>query len=227
MLIFSTCKPFNGIYDTIQRNAIGSWECLGAEILLFGNEAAEAGYAAVPAKRNRWGTPILNYMVKTAESQEDVLAYANADIVLLPGFVETIESITHGEFLLIGQRINVPLLPVIDFSCDWPLGLGRLEGSLEPPCGIDYFVFTRGLWEDMPDLAVGRFAWDQALVYHALQRGIPVVDATRAIGALHPRHPVTAQRDDPECQLNLKLSKEWVPGWDPWRGWVSQATERL
>ena len=53
---------------------------------------------------------------------------------------------------------------------------------------LDYFVFTKGLWPDMPGLALGRTAWDNWLAARPLADGIPVVDATPAVLAVHQNH---------------------------------------
>ena len=53
---------------------------------------------------------------------------------------------------------------------------------------LDYFVFTKGLWPDMPELALGRTAWDNWLAARPLADGVPVVDATPAVMAVHQNH---------------------------------------
>jgi hypothetical protein len=40
----------------------------------------------------------------------------------------------------------------------------------------------------VPPFAVGRPGWDNWMIYRARLLRIPVVDATRAITAIHPRH---------------------------------------
>lgn len=217
MLIFSTCKTVG----PRERNTVLS--------------CAEEGVPTIVIKggveTNEWGTPLVNSMVgmaAAAHPSQDLFMLVNADIILFPGFLKVIERVKLPEFLLIGQRLNWPGWHEIDFSDqEWASKL-KLEGAkLEPPCGIDYFVFTKDLWRDMPPLAVGRFAWDQVIVYDVLQRGIPVLDATQCITAVHQDHPAYVQRSDPECQENFRLAREWHPTWTPWDGWVSQATYRL
>lgn len=230
MLIFSTCKPFERPYDTIQKNAIGSWYATGESVMLFGEEVEGVSPGWWKVERNEWGTPLISDMIAKAEATgNSPLCFVNADIIFPPAFPKAVANITDGldEFLLIGQRTNIAPLPALDFSSKNWLGImsrAIRAGRLEPPCGIDYWVFTPGLWQNMPPIAIGRFGWDQALVYYALQRDVPVIDATKRIVVAHQSHPVAVQRSDDECKLNIEMCAQWVPGWDAWKGWVSQAT---
>ena len=53
---------------------------------------------------------------------------------------------------------------------------------------IDYFAFTRGLYApDMPPFVL-RVHWDNWLVWKVLHSGKPVVDASRAVLAIHQNH---------------------------------------
>ena len=49
---------------------------------------------------------------------------------------------------------------------------------------LDYFVFTRNLWPEIPDFALGRTAWDNWLAAEPLLRGAPLIDATGAVTAI-------------------------------------------
>jgi hypothetical protein len=229
MLIFSTCKQFEPPYDIIQRNAIGSWYFTGASVMLFGIEIEGAFPDWEPVERNAWNTPLIGSMISAAEETgKRPLCFVNADIVLPPAFPKIVSEIVGGfdKYLLIGQRTNIAPLPELDFGSGGWLKIVNSAvraGKLEPPCGIDYWVFSPGLWQNMPPIAIGRFGWDQALVYAALKADVPVIDATERIVVAHQSHPVDVQRNDEECALNIEMCKEWLPGWDAWQGWVSHA----
>ena len=62
------------------------------------------------------------------------------------------------------------------------------RGSLYDGFNLDYFIFPRPLFENIPSFAVGRPAWDNWMVYEARRRQIPVIDATDAILAVHQNH---------------------------------------
>ncbi len=58
-----------------------------------------------------------------------------------------------------------------------------------PPQWIDYFVFSRGLYyQQIPEFVVGRPGWDNWLLWYPLSIGVPVVDASRVVRAVHQNH---------------------------------------
>jgi hypothetical protein len=64
----------------------------------------------------------------------------------------------------------------------------KAQGRLHAPSGSDYFVFPRLLFEEMPDLAVGRAGWDNWMLFETRRRRWPLVDATERITAIHQEH---------------------------------------
>jgi hypothetical protein len=80
---------------------------------------------------------------------------------------------------------------LIDFDRDWVSELQSLvlqRGRLHPPSGSDYFLYPRGLFEKIPDFAVGRAGWDNWMIYHARKEGWKVVDATPSLMIVHQNH---------------------------------------
>jgi hypothetical protein len=226
--LFTTAKPFRGHTAVIQRNAIRSWTLLRpeCEIILCGDDegtaetASEFGLRHIPdVARNDYGTPLLNMMFDTAQqiSNHSILCYVNADIILLSDFMVAIRRIPFRRFLMVGQRWDVDLDQLWDFSRpDWEIQMReyvRNRGSLHPPHGIDYFVFPRGLWGDIPPFAIGRTAWDNWLIYAARSRGAAVIDATQAVMIVHQNHAHVFEgtkwagtREYPEAKRNLALA---------------------
>jgi hypothetical protein len=49
-------------------------------------------------------------------------------------------------------------------------------------------VFSRGLYRDIPPFAVGRTQWDHWMVWKAQSLGVPVVDASPSVMAIHQNH---------------------------------------
>ncbi len=205
LTIFAMPKAFTGHTATIQRNAIRSWRRLdpAPEILLFGNEpgiremAEEVGARHIPeVDRNEFGTPRVDRLFQAAQdlAGHEVLAYVNADMILLPDFVQGVQTVQErlSGFLLIGQRWDLPILHEIDFdNPQWRNSLRQQmqsQAMLHAECGLDYFVFRTGLWPQIPPFAIGRTAWDNWLVMDPRKRGIPVVDGTESITAVHQDH---------------------------------------
>src|SRR5580693_9406490 len=170
--ILATPKPFKGHIGVIQRNAIASWMKLRPrpEIILFGHEegaaecAREFGLVHIAlVGRNEHGTPLLADIFAQAEKRatHDTLAYVNADIIVPAAFTSGVEKTRQAfpNFLAVGRRTNLNVREPIDFSDGWEAELqerARREGQLESYTGIDFFVFRRDTYRDVPPLAIGR-----------------------------------------------------------------------
>jgi len=208
LTIFTAPKPFtNPHIAMIQRNAIRSWKQLGGntnrvEVVLIGEEeglaeaAAELGVTHLPHVRcNSLGTPLISSMFDLARqlNSSPLLCCINADIILLPGFIETAQQISaqSDQFLIVGQRWDLDVLEPLDFSTSWDERLrSRLKsnGKLHPRGGSDYFIYPRSCFVHIPEFAIGRAGWDNWMIYEARQRGWPTVDATASIDIIHQSH---------------------------------------
>ena len=229
LTLFAIPRPFVGHIGVIQHNAIRSWTLLRPqpEIVLFGDDpgtadaARECGVRHEPAvARNEFGTPIVSDVFARAGTvgAHELQGYVNADIILMTDFLEGAGRVAARwrTFLLVGRRWNLDVTEPLDFSSGWEVRLRRLvasAGRLHPPSGMDYFVFRRGLWRDMPPFAVGRNVWDNWLLYGARARHAPLIDATDAITAVHQNHvypafPGGAEEAcrSPEAVRNLQLA---------------------
>jgi hypothetical protein len=230
LTLFAIPKSFEGHIGIIQRNAITSWTLLRpqCEIILFGDDegtgdvARELGVRHVPrVARNEWGTPLLNDIFEKAQklATHDLCCFVNSDIIFMNDFMEAAQRLAAWKdcFLMAGRRWDLRVNDPLDFGLDWREKL-RMQvarhGQLHSPAGIDYFLFKRGLWEDIPPFAIGRPAYDNWLLYHARSRGISLVDATRAVMAVHQNHdyPSHLQRErgvrwkSPEAKRNVELA---------------------
>ena len=225
--IFAIPKPFQGHINTIQRNAIKSWTLLHpqVEVILFGNDegtsdtATEFGIRHIPdIARNEFGTPLLNSILDVAQAaaSHNIMVYVNADIILMSDFIRAVQYIPKGPFLMTGQRWDVDLEKLIDYeNNDWEDRLKTIineKGKLSFRGAMDYFVFHRGLWKDIPSFAIGRTAWDNWLIYYARSMRIPVIDATEAVTAIHQNHETNHRPGHglmlkgPEVERNLEIA---------------------
>ena len=225
--MFSIPKPFCGQAEIIQTNAIHSWTTLSpkCEIILFGNEkgiddiATKFGIIHIPMiKRNEYGTPLISNAFSKAKETAKYknLAYINSDIILMNDFTKAIEEIKEPLFLMVGQRWDVEIKENINFN--EPNWTGKIrsytkeKGKLHGPSGIDYFVFPRGLEFELPPFTVGRIGWDNWLIYYIRSLGIPIINATKVVTAIHQNHDYShspwgkkSRVEGPETQRNLKL----------------------
>jgi hypothetical protein len=203
---FTSPKPFRGHIDVIQRNAIESWKRVhpSAEVILFGDEegvgkaAVELGVRHVPhVKRNSFGTPYLAALVDGAQglTGNSVLCYINCDIILLSDFRAALDRlpVPNSSFLMSGQRWDTDVIEALDFSSpDWEAGIREralTANRQRPPRYIDYFVFSRGLYDQKtPPLVIGRAGFDNWMIWHARHSGAQVIDASRIVVAVHQNH---------------------------------------
>jgi hypothetical protein len=198
-------KPFHGHIWTIQLNAITSWTKLlpRPEIILFGHEdgaaecARELGLIHIPEiARNQHGTPLLADIFAKGErrASHDLFVYINADIILSAEFTAGVERIEEAfpKFLAVGRRTNLAICEPLDYNDEsWAEKLKqrvRREGWLESHTGIDCFVFRRGLYEQVPPIAIGRVWFDQWCIKYARKKGLPVVDLTKFAPLIHQLH---------------------------------------
>jgi hypothetical protein len=233
LTIFATPKAFRGHINVIQRNAIKSWSVLPIkpEIILFGDDegtlevAREFGLRHIPEVAcSDSGAPLVHDLFAQAEqiSRNNLLCYANADILLMSDFSAAVKRIAQEPpaLLMVGQRMDVDITEPIDFSqADWEQHLRRqadTTGKLRPPNAIDYFVFTKGLGSNLLPLALGRRGWDNWFLWHARSKKAAVIDASREILAVHQNHDYSHHPDGskgvftgPEAQRNRALIGEW------------------
>lgn len=202
--ILASPKPFVGVASTHQMNAIRSWLALapGVEVILFDDapgtaEAARRlGVKHVPeVERSPRGVPYFGAIAAYAErnGRYETQAYLNCDLVATGTLLAMIARVPFRQFLMVGQRIDLPRDLTIDVTGSaWEDRLlelaekGRIDLSAHHAC--DYFVFRRGLWQTLPPAVIGRAGYDNALIAHCLRGRVPVIDATRDVMVLHPFH---------------------------------------
>lgn len=229
LTIFATPKPFRGNIQLIQQNAIRSWAKLepACKIILFGDEEGTAeiadklGLCHIPdIARNEFGTPLVNSMFELAGhlADTDLLCYVNADIILMSDFMACVAQLAGSlpDFLMVGRRWDLDTNDLLEFSPGWEGALrqeARARGRLHAHTGIDFLVFRRTDFIDLPPFPVGRPGWDNYLIYSARMRGMPVVDVSEACLVVHQNHDyshhpqgVKGYQYGPEAQQSWKLS---------------------
>jgi hypothetical protein len=204
LTIFTAPKPFtNPHINIIQRNAIQSWLHLeDVAIMLIGDEpgiaetADEFGIQYVPqVDRDDKDVPTVKSVMAVGHtfSTSPLLCYANADMILMSDMVRAVRQVAtqKKDFLMVGQRWDLDLPEPLDFSGDWESYLRaevKKRGEFYTPWGIDYFVFPRQLYTDVPNFTIGRPAWDNWMIYHASTSWAAAIDATRSVTVIHQVH---------------------------------------
>jgi hypothetical protein len=203
--LFTTPKPFRGHSGVIQRNALQSWKLLhpDVEVIVFGDEEGaaeicrELGLRHEPeVARNEHGAKYLAPIFGRAQeiARHELICYANCDIVLTSDFARALTGAasTFEKFLMVGRRWDLDVTEPLDFSQHvWEQEIverAKQAGFQRLYYNIDYFAFRRGLYQDFPELVIGRNWWDQWLVWRAWALGAPVVDASKVVCAVHQNH---------------------------------------
>lgn len=230
LTIFTIPKPFRGHIAVIQRNAITSWTLLRPEpeIIIFGNEEGTAEICRELSLRhipdvacNEFGTPLLNDVFDQAQqiAKHELMCYVNADIIVMDDLPIAVQRVAGSmdRFLLFSQRWDVDMGQEYDFKrLGWQAELREYAIRSKPPGPLwglaDYFVFPRGLWQNIPPFAVGRTAWDNWLFYRARALRIPIIDATDVVMVIHQKHDYSHHPlnhdvwQGPEAKRNLELA---------------------
>lgn len=236
--LFSAPKPFTDPHIAmIQRNAIKSWTLLSdVEVILPGEEtglvetARELGVKHLPnVARNESGTPLISSMFQLARenSHSDLLCIINADMILMPDFVDAVlesdnllskkrkQASAVQNFVLLSQRWDYDISSPIDFVEGWESQLResvRKQNQLHRPAGSDFFLFPKSCYQDIPDFAIGRAGWDNWMIYKARKENWPVIDCTPSMMIVHQNHDYShlpdgkSHYDHPDTNENIRLA---------------------
>ena len=229
LTIFTAPKPFVDPHiSMIQRNAIRSWLQMGSdvEVLLIGDEtgiAEEADQLGIShlkgVKLNEQGTPLVSstFQIARQAARADLLLFANTDIIILPDALGLALKVRQqaNDFVLVGQRYDLPISESIDFTRGRPERLRadvKARGRLHPLGGSDYFIFPRRLFAQIPEFAIGRAGWDNWMIFDAVTQPWLAINATPSLMAIHQNHDYAHLTDDrnhqrhPETFANAALA---------------------
>ncbi|HXF84740.1 MAG TPA: hypothetical protein VNK49_05065 [Anaerolineales bacterium] len=226
--LFSAPKPFtNPHIALIQRNAIRSWTLLpDVEVILLGEEAGlaeaarELGVKHISdVARSANGTPLISSMFQLVRenSNSDFLCIINADIILMPDFVQAAKQVARlkEKFVMVSQRWDYDIASPLDFAEGWESRLRedvRKQNQLHRPAGSDFFLFPRFTFREVPDFTIGRAGWDNWMIYKARREGWVVIDCTPSVMIVHQNHDYShlpggkPHYEHPETNENIRLA---------------------
>lgn len=236
-VFFTTPKPFNDANLIRQKNTLNSLSALNTEkeVVLFGDDddaiaqglCSELGVTFISEFRRGPGgkVPYINDIFQRAQNyvDADYYCYINADMVLLNDFVEAMNFINtevmprHREkkFFGCGCRWDTDSLDSsIDFkqSSDEEVRSRVKKGKLHAPCGIDYFIYQKGTFIDMPDFLIARQNFDCAITGYAIKKEhILEVDLTQAVFAIHQNHKFGNEDEidnKPDLMIDSSIANE-------------------
>jgi len=202
----SSPKKFEGPADGIQSRSIANWQLVAptSRVLLYGSHPTDrdtilslgAALGGV-IETSQSGIPLFGPIVRDAAKvcEADIQIYLNCDILLPKHFVSVIEHcfMTFRSCLVIGQRIDLSENVTLSASPeDWEHSAPQLvaagQAELHGPGGSDYFAFSRGSLDQVPQIIIGRGSYDNAIIAYCLREGIPVIDASISTLVFHQFH---------------------------------------
>jgi hypothetical protein len=229
LTIFSTPRPFEGVFAELQRNAIRSWLALTPrpQVILIQDEkkttsavAQEFGVDCIEEiEKNENGSLYLDDTFRKVgeRAKYGVLAQINTDILVFQDLIDAVEGVTRrfpGPFYLVGQRHNLDVKEALHFETTETAkrirAESRIRGELHPVTGMDYWIFRKELSWAMPKFIVGRPAADSWLIQRARELGLPTIDATPVVTIIHQNHPRPTSSDrifTEETEYNRRICK--------------------
>jgi hypothetical protein len=216
----------------IQRNAIKSWTLLpDVEVILLGEEtglaeaAQELGVRHIPnVERNDNGIPLISSMFQLARenSHSDMLCIINADMILMPNFLEAarrsrLRSHRRGQrdkFVLLSQRWDLDITQPLEFTEGWENRLSSMihdQGSLHRPAGSDFFLFPKSAIPIFP-ICNWSLGWDNWMIYKARKEKWTVIDCTPSVMIVHQNHDYShlpgakPHYEHPDTNENIRLA---------------------
>ena len=89
----------------------------------------------------------------------------------------------------------------------------KTESTKHSCTGIDYFIFKKGMFPKLPEFVVGRWGWDNWLIWKARRHMVPVIDGSKNIIAIHQNHgykyhnisSIEDSKKGSEAKHNIKL----------------------
>jgi GNAT superfamily N-acetyltransferase len=209
----------------IQANARYSWQQLGPLVhaVSWYEDSKAFLFNTVASTKNTYGTPLVNVIFSIMEVMFWMIPYhlyTNADIMYRGDILQAFRALqgwNNNRWLMVGRRWDIDM----DHDIDTPETLQSawdLPATWHQPAGMDYFLYPTGTFDfsTWPAFALGRFRWDNWIVWHALHQGIPVIDASLAVTPLHQNHGYGhfSPHAQAEIEENGRLAR--ASGLDKW-----------
>ena len=214
------------------------------------DQARKYKWDILPVPRtNKFGTPFIKGMYSEAYNtfESDFYAYANGDLLFSDKLVHSLREIikfkhlekrnnyTLSEPFIVGQRSEV----ILDNDTKKDIWKPHMVektilshmAKLHWAIAIDYFITTHNgfPWSQVPDLVIGRAAYDQYILLQARYHNLTTFDITRSNPVIHlkgPHNHMTHFSDhDKDGNFNNKIIKKLHPKGVPWTAGVITATE--
>lgn len=227
LTIATTPRPLDNEFNQRGfKNAVMSWDQIRPrpQIIVFGNVPSRCMTSTMELvlhyPREPDGRPYFNSFIDIAEEAaiHEVVMYVTDHLIFLPGLKEVVELVCSrlDRFLLMGRRWEADFDQLIDFTrVAWPNLLNIAIQHTQELGSIgakDWLAWKKPFPAPIPPFIMGIPWYDTWMAVRAEELGIPRVDATLAIKAVHPRHGfpfaggIKGRQQDPRWELNHQLA---------------------
>ena len=182
------------------------------------NECRRQGFDVLPVRVTAaGGIPVLKYMYEDTMNtySSSFYGYSNSDILFSETLIQTLSWILNtsinftNPIMIVGKRTNVSRLKLND-TLSWKKfhAVALCRGVVFAGKAEDYFITSRSYpWNDIPEVVIGRPAYDNWIVYNARKNNHTLIDATKTLLAVHQ---TTGKGNDegrsrPNSSYNLDL----------------------
>ena len=215
------------------------------------NFAKQHGWEVLPVPgTNKYGTPFIKGMFRMAYEKYahcDFYAYANGDVLFGMGLIKTLHTVEsyyvsqpsapfNRRPFIVGRKTNVFMeTQRNDLSNIWhPYVVEAIvdSGMFHPDYSfaVDFFITKRNgyPWSRIPNLVIGRRAYDQYLILLARYHNLTTIDISMTSPALHVQGlRETRQHNDrsiKDSEYNAQIINKIHPYGVPWAdGMISSA----
>ena len=191
--------------DGCHNNTLHNWMSLYPIVqpIVFTNEieianvANQYGWIVLPVRKTGTGNklPVLKYMFSDAKEKVKSMfyCYSNSDILFTGNLIHTLYKVVMSTLmnnkiiLIVGQRTNVFNVTKQEARTWETIRFSTLKrGKLYNTWAIDFFISSRNYpWEAIPEVVVGRPAFDNWIVWSAKKQHFTTIDATLTLLAVH------------------------------------------
>jgi hypothetical protein len=203
--LFSTTKPLSSTDAILSlKRACASWKLLDgvSQIILFGNDfgvkefAHEHNIEYYPDIEYSDNLPLLSAIFNKIElvTRNDIVMYTNSDIVLDGNLNKIIEAIKinsgYRDFYCTGRRwITDKKFEIITGDDKFSsLAKNAMKMNFDRPTAMDYFVFKKDFFRNIPDFRIARTCYDGWLLSEARRRNAICYDLSYSLKAFHQDH---------------------------------------
>jgi len=201
LIFITSCKPTKiEKIETMQLNSLRSWIALEheKEIYVFNRDDSVKDmcknidvklvedYESSPHSDIPTWRAMRNF-AHSISTDDDIIIWVNSDVMFDESLIETIRQVLQNKienFVLVGQKY--------DWSNFYKLDNEFKIGSLSPlvkhgEYAIDYFIFKKNLFENVPGFFIARQKFDNYLLSKAINEYF-TIDCTNTLLCVHHRH---------------------------------------